>query len=74
MTLGNIFAQAIINDSLKIDEMIDQGLCPDCKGILEIISENVGFEDNEKIEMKIVCTDCGKDWTQGSSVEYGKGL
>jgi uncharacterized protein with PIN domain len=70
MSLGDAIAQAIRQDSIKIDDMIDAGICPDCKGDLEVISENTGFEDNENIEFTIVCNVCGKDWTMGSLTEY----
>lgn len=68
--LADAIAQAIADDITVIDEKIDQGICPDCNSALEVISENTGYTDSPHIELSIICSKCGKDWTQGSQTEY----
>lgn len=70
MSLGEAIAKAIQAHKRQINEAIDEGVCPDCGGMLEILSENVGFKDNPHTELSIVCTECKKDWTLGDLTEY----
>ena len=46
-------------DFLKEEEFTDNGICYECGGQLTTKLDNVGFEENPKNELTIICTQCG---------------
>ena len=48
-------------DFLPREELIDNGVCPECGGELETRVENLGDQDCSKNVVRVFCKDCGED-------------
>ena len=42
-------------------DLIDQGICPFCNGVLETRVENMGDQDCSKNVVRVFCQDCDEE-------------
>jgi len=53
-----VFANQVLEDKRKVEDLIDRGICPKCHSNLTVKVYGMGYDDNPYEEQEIVCDSC----------------